>query len=547
MRKWIWHKRIGVVIGVVAAGALLPWVDGVLFEQQYHSTIAALNKGGEVSIQILAYQRNWLHSHAKIQVQITDPDLKIFSNTANLDPSKLNFTIDQAISHGPIVVTHYPRFNFRLALAGIQNVTMFTGTSHPILQDEDIVTLTGNYYQYFNVPAFQYTSSDNMHFQFLNGISGNLHYYPSEKRISGNINLINFDADDNDVFISMPNGSMHFDQYKSPSDLWIGGLSILLEKIEGHDNTNGAFAINGIDFEADTAESKGKINDIRKLDIDRMDFANQPIGPFHFVLSATALDAEAIKDMLATYRKITLEGEKYESQLSYKISSMLPLVFAPGAAINLNTFQLKTPIGQLTMQGEINWPQTSMSLPSTVEELISASNAKGNLRISKALSDKVVSIAADLPYFRSITPEMRRTLINMQTDVQLISQQNFLMISYFAEQGLVTDEAAEQLINLQKDDVSLDVYANEVRDLLLKKEVMLAASYLLRWKYAIVRFDEDALDQAALLVQQSFSQQLREQLAEWIKEGFVKEDKEDYVVVLDKQNESIHLNGKDVD
>lgn|GEM_PF-6149327 len=98
--------------------ALIPWVSGNIFKYQYLKLIDVINKGKQIQIDLVKYRQGWLNSEAVIQVKLVDPSLL---KNAIIAQSPLIVTLEEFISHGPIVYTHLTN-QFQLGYASVHTV-----------------------------------------------------------------------------------------------------------------------------------------------------------------------------------------------------------------------------------------------------------------------------------------------------------------------------------------------------------------------------------------------------------------------------------------
>lgn len=114
-------KGILVFLLVLAGlGCLVPFVDGLLFKHQYMSLIKAVNKDSHnknMKVGVLEYRLGWLTSTAKVFYTITRQSSSASENTP---AESITLVTNDIITHGPIVFDS-TKHAWVIAVAGIQS------------------------------------------------------------------------------------------------------------------------------------------------------------------------------------------------------------------------------------------------------------------------------------------------------------------------------------------------------------------------------------------------------------------------------------------
>jgi uncharacterized protein YdgA (DUF945 family) len=550
------RKIIGIVLILLLVVAASPWLAGMKFESTYQQLVAFYNLHGDVNIQILDYHRHWFSSTAKIRIKILNVDARQLSQEMGLDDSRLDFIVDQQIQHGPLIYRYAANLPSHFGLAAVHNIVQASPAIQDVvkksplnliilLDSDGLVTFSGNYFKHIKTAPFQFNySARDIHFQ-CQGMQSNLWVFPQQDKLRSQIILSGVMIKTKESTLVIPSLMIYFDQRIADSGLWLGKISALTPEMIFEDVNGKSIRILGFDFHGKVSEKSGKIFDTHSLNINSISFGDHGFGPLRLQLSASGLSAKAIANMAAASRKILREGELYRSQLKLKMSSMLPRVFAKKATISLDKLEIISPQGSFQMKGDITWPFSEASA-SDAFELMQDANANGDAKISKLFLDQLIDYASSLPYFRSISDQRRLELIEMQKNLELANQRNFLFLSLLVQQNLLSENSAILLLGLQKNDESLSHYFEAVRTLLLQREISRQLSYLLFWQYLAVKNRSADLDQAFAADQETVKQQMHEQLATWIKQGFIKRDQNAYIIKIEKTNGVMKVSGKEI-
>jgi uncharacterized protein YdgA (DUF945 family) len=409
-----------------------------------------------------------------------------------------------------------------------------------------MVTFSGKYYKHIKFPGFQFINSENnLHFNSNHGIQGYVWIYQKNPRVSGEIKLSEFTVTDGKNVLSIPSLIFKFDQYRAESGLWLGKAALAISEIVLSDPNGNHWNLSHIDFNGAINEASGKVSGYRTFDISRISFGDEAIGPLHLQLRITALNSQAIVNIIDAYQKIMREGELYQSQLQSKISSLLPRIFSRKSNIKLEAFDITAPQGNFQMNGQMYWP-LSGSPAQDISELFQDASAQANIRVAIPLLDKLVAYASQLPYFRSVSPARHDELVNLQLNLQFANQRNYLFIIMLTNKNILSEQIAVNLLEMQKNDASLDEYYVMLQEIFLRKQISRVLSYALFWQYLDVKNHVNALEQALDSDEKTINQQLQAQFDDWVKQGYITRDKNDYVVTIQKDSSVTRVNGKDI-
>lgn len=533
------RKLIVGLVALMLVIILAPWAMGIWFEHSYRQVAASFNAQDDMVVQIQEYHRGWWRSSAVVHVQIKNPDVRKFVEQSGVANAKLDFVLQQDIQHGPLLYRYTKGLPSVFGLASIHNI-------HSVLNDNDLVTFSGNYFKSFYFMPVSLKAVDNQfHFIFDKGISGGVWFLPAENRMMGNVTLSDFSVTQDNYIVLIPNATLQFDQYRAPSGLWLGSVRLKLPEINVQNNDGSKINIEDLDFYTDNKESGDVIKAFNDLSVGKMDFGVEVLGPLHVQISASDLNANAILNMIAAYQKIQNEGELYQSQLQQKMSAMLPKIISEDSEIKLDSLKLVAPVGRLQISGEMNWP-LHLAPASGALLLFQESSAQANMRISQELVNKLIGYISWLPSFRSVSPERHAELIELQKNLEMANQRNFLFISMLVHYGVLSDNNALELLGLQKADASVDEYFRVIKILFLDKKITLMVSHMLFWQYADVKHQIQVLNQALDADQLSIQQQMRNQVEAWVKAGYISKEKNDYVITIQKENDTMKVNGKEL-
>ena len=279
------------------------------------------------------------------------------------------------------------------------------------------------------------------------------------------------------------------------------------------------------------------------MDIAKLQVEEESIGPIHLQIKIAELNAKALADLVTAYQLIIQRGELYESQLRKKMFLMLPNVITAHSTLTLDTLNITTPDGKLQMDGSVSWAKNEASLPDELGELLKDAVVRANIKISKKVVDKWIKFVSSSSYFNVVDQKEQARYFDLRKKMQRAMRQNAVFIVSLVQNQLLEEPAALDLLALQKQLVPIDRYANEIRDLLLTKQISLETSYLLYWRYMPVQRLMSFLENQFFQAEEKMQKQMRTQLNEWIKNHYIKQDKNNYTVFFERTRENIKMNG----
>jgi uncharacterized protein YdgA (DUF945 family) len=549
------RKITGIVLLVVLIMMMLPWCAGMITEHVSRHLIDYYKAQKNIAIQVERYQRGWFGSQVKLHVKIMKPELIQLVKQAGVEKPRLEFVIDQKIQHGPIFYNKPKGLPFFVGLAAIQSnikvspdvqaFLQITPSQNVFINDLSMISFFGNYFQQIQISPFQFVQDD-LRIQAKYGAEGNFWIYLGGNHVSGNVVFP-------DILLKQQDGytwnaatlKVNFNQYISTNHLWIGKLDLMFAESFFRNVTGDKILLKNVKSQGNIAESSDKIRGDRNLEIDSVQVNDEVFGPISLQVAMTGLDAKVIADMVAAYQKIQQQGELYASQLQLKLFSMAPAAFLADTRLILKTFDLAAHEGTLHMAGEMTWPSNE-GTASDLSEVIGDGDAQAKLRVSKSLAYRLVGYAADMPFMRTITRARQRELIDLADEIDMANQRNYLFLVTVVDNKQLSEASALTLLDFQKNDAEITDYAKTLRELFLTGQITRPLSYLLFWKYLDVRQHVELFKMAMNADDKAFKKELYDQLNQWLKQGYIMQKNDDYIVKIYKENGVLKLNEKEV-
>ncbi len=552
------RKLIQLVLLLILLLTFAPLGMGMWLQHTYYSLVSYYNAQGDVAIQVLNYQRGWMSSSASLRVKIINPTLVTWVKESGVVDPQLDLLVEQKIQHGPIL--YYPAqispFYFGLAVihnqwqlsSAMQEFLKVFATVVGDIQDDDVISFAGNYIKYFKINSlYSNLPNQQVSVQFKQGLTGKIELFPGQNKLNATIKFP-------DVILLAANkhgamkasaGMLQLDQQQAKSGLWLGYLKLQLAALTAQDFAGYSFSLAGLNLAGTIKERAEKIASEHIVDIEKITLAKQTFGPLHLKVTSSALISQAVVDMIIAYRQIMQRGELYASQLQLKMLSLLPKVLVTDSQVQLDAFHLSAPEGDFDMTGQIAWPYQGKSAYD-FEELVRDMNLEVDARVSKPLLNPLIENLTHIPYFHNLSNKARQEVLSLDEAAQLVNQQSYLYIVMLVDTKQLDETTALSLLEAQKNNVSLDQYAQMLRTLFINGQVKRPLTYTLYWQYRAVMDIVTVLKQKIVVFENSAMDELKKDFNEWLKLGYVQSKGDDYTLSFIRESSVTKINGKEI-
>jgi uncharacterized protein YdgA (DUF945 family) len=531
------RKVSGVVALILILSILFigPWVTGIYLERLYPSIFKAYDAHG-FHVEVKSYERGWFTSHATIVLEVKEPDYAKILTAWHVPTT---FTIKENIQHGPI---------FYRPLNGFSSIFGFATIHHLFPNDlvelNDYVSFRGEDYNKLIIHHMniRYPGTP-IHIQ-MNRMESHLWISSNQSRIEGKLSFHGIKLFDNIATIAMPEVMLTFNQHDPHYYYLLGQNTLLIPEVLWSEVDGKSLTITDLRLSGFTESSSGTFEGNRKLEFKKIVLGDHVIGPLHFELTAKKLNAKAILDIFQAYRTIQERGELYQSQLKQNIMTLLPNIVNVGTLIQVNELNVETPEGKLVLEGKLNWLKDTM--PEDVYELLQTADANMDLSISKKLLEQWIASASTMPFFNQANQELRNAYIDAREEMDDAMRLNAFLITDMTNNRLLLEEDALGLLLLQKNTVTLDEYRNQLTKLFLNRSISRETDYRLFLQYLEVQRPLLVLLQTVQKQKEETLQGMRAQWNDWIKQGYIKENKDDYIITMKQADGSLKVNNKAV-
>lgn len=557
-------RKAWIAIAIVLAAIIVlvcPGIVGMYFQHTYQRIIADENANENVDIHILQYKRHWFSADATISLDVIHPDFFKVVHALGIpyDDIPHQYIFVQHIQHGPLMYHMVDGVASLVGLAAIQNRMLLTPDVKRLLahlhvidpnrfiaKNIDFVALNGSLLKHITLNKVQIISQTSPIQIKQKELDTYVWYNPIKQTIEGELNLTGLNVSDPVNSLKIPEVKLQWNLKQTPAQLWLGNVSLWVSDFIWDENTANLFSIKGFAVSGESSEKNGLMDGTKTIDIERIKTSMQDMGPIHLQFSVEKLNANALATLVDAYQEIMVRGELYQSQLQTKMYSLLPNVFNTQSQLILNGLTIETPEGQLHMTGEMHWTIDEASMPDDLMELLQAANAKIDLRVTKALTEKAIDIASQLPFFNSVGPSLSEVYWDIRQQLYFSQRQNAFLLAGLVDHNLIPENSALDLLLLQKRMTPYVQYANVVKSLFLQKEITRETTYLLDWQYQQVDTPAEQLENLVANNQNAVLKDMHNQLQDWLKQGYIEEDHQDYVASIVQTQGSYKINGHEV-
>jgi uncharacterized protein YdgA (DUF945 family) len=530
---------ITIIASVVLLAVAFPVVMGVWVKHDYVKLITFYNSQGNVHIDIVKYRRFLYSARTQLYVQILH------------FPQAVTFTVDQRIHYGPFLPGAAIKKIFPLKLAAIHSefspaastAKSFSpaASNAPILTTDDYLTFSGKYSLHFASSGFKWVNTtDEAMTNFQTGpLSGELTLRPGVARFKGKAEAADIIYSTDEITITVPTLAMQFDQHQSStSKLWIGKSELQARSVTLVDVNGKTILLSNIHTNGQDQENNGKLNAIKKLQIELIRVSDIGVGPLQLQISIQNLKAAPVADLFAAYRDMFYSKEKMI--FTKRLLNVLPSLITPETTITIDNLKLQTMDGNVSVTGAAAWPPSTVGTMQNLGDIFHQADAKASMRIAIPLANELLGLAADISFITRRLFHPQQVYFDMLDDLDLLKSQNLLMIGVLTQTKQMEKTAAPKLIAMQNTNVSTDDYLNSLEEFVATHEISVFAQKILKTQYMKIQMAQMPPDRKMAFLESQFA----DQFDGWLKQGFVTTSDKDYEINWAYQNGVVKMNGK---
>ncbi len=538
---------VGIAVLIFIALAMIPWVDGFMFKQNYYHFVKALEADNTLNISILEYHQGLWSSTAKVSIK-PKMDAAGVPHPANIPGGYTtpSIILDQVISHGPLARDESNnRFVFALATihskmhlpAAIEGLLLGgQPNANGVMESNTVVTLGGNYLTQVKTPVFK-SNIPNLVNVVWQGLSGNLDFYMNGQRLQklvSDMKIGAISAKGAPGSIDMNEVSIKYDITPDASGLWNGGY---------HFSAPG-FTL-GLENETLSAKNIDlnylfKLTTPKLYDIKMQLTLGQFIAPqFAFNSSSSNwsvenLDAQALLNLVNTINHLKSMRGEMTPQQAQQIMALVPSLITPTTLIK-NDIAINTSYGRALLNTQVSWSAPVKILDEVAKQAI----GKGEFRISTSLVDRLIALAAAQAASQTATP--MPAVSQQPTEASFLKQ-----IDSWSTQNILDLSVGIQIKDLVQTHLSPADFSRNIDQFVKSKQIPANIAEQLKMEYAAIKASVSMPPVPAPQPVVSPEAQMRAQLDALIKQGLITQDKTDYITILTLEQGVLKANGQSV-
>jgi uncharacterized protein YdgA (DUF945 family) len=503
-----------------------------------------------IHIEVKKYERHWFSAEAELKVKldpswVTQISQSLVSQGVSF-PASVEFNVVQHIQNGPILYHRGKDESLSVELAYMYSEVQFSpelaqvveliNVYQPALVIVDNLSFSGRFQRSFRSAGFRLQLPGSGNKIEWRGLNADICIWPTQRRIKADINTSDFIVITPYVELTIPQLLLACDRTQSVHKIWVGTSRIAVPRVFLRDNEQASLTIVNLDTSGVLSESGDMLNGERVFTLDKIESGKQVVGSVKLRARMQNFDAVMSAKIISSYGQM-LFSDQYMLALAQVFGS-LPQVVNNQSSIDLNELEIGTPNGRMQLNGKIDWP--GLNTDSRLTDVVQHTQAQGLLRVAIPLANRLAQAVVDLSY--PDQPVIDQPQEVTQKRISDAERQNHLVIAMLMESHQLPANASENLIKQQKNHASLDDYQLVLDSMVASKQITPQVAETLRAKYAsiqVVNMGQDEKRANALKL-------LQKRIERWVTNGFISEDKTDYVSNITFKNGQLLINEKPI-
>lgn len=480
MQKRNYYYAFAFILIIIG---MIPWIEGMLFKRHYFHLIDLINKDNRVKIDVLEYHEGWLHSYAKIHITINKQLTNLYLITTPIE-----FTIEENISHGPIVYDSLQN-KIEFGHAKIRNdihlssqlETLLVGSlkSEGVLQIEMLSEFDGDWSGQIHISKL-ILYLQNIGKVTWDGLNSDFkiierNNFIKKTKFDGKIELLTMQGDTkNPYFTEMAIQPIKYSYIASHENagLFSGNShtytpSISIIKPDGSHIMGSHLAMN-TSFSMDKNTFYNINLSINSKNLKIPNEAIPVILQFQILISASNFSTHGLFEYLNNF-KSDAQNAMQTADLK-AMESLLVHTIMPTSIFHGN-ISLNTSLGAFTCSFKSSW-RPDVPIPNTFSDVISSAYTEVDFIMSPAVVQKIVELYKDnLITFN--TPHGKSALINNQSlAIKKLGETIFeLQVKEFLKQGKINEQLALQIIAIKNQHQPAAAFSANIDRLSLTPEI----------------------------------------------------------------------------
>jgi hypothetical protein len=536
-------KKLIYIIGILLVVVLLtPWIMGFYFKQEYLHLITALNQTNQIKINILEYRMGWFSSHMK-----SSTELPVSKNTP------VELILDEDITHGPII---YDRATHRFVLGlgmvkshlhlpeSFESLIRGSQKSQGILQITSIITFNQNCLIQMSMPVINSPLPMGGKISW-DGLSGTSLIHTNHSRVSAirselTIGALSAATDiPQNAQLSIQPISLTSDAMINSIGLWTGTFKLAVPHFSLIYSGKNINLINLNINTKNTITDNIFYNSTKQLSIQKLEIPGNVISmisPATLDISMNNFNAKGMVELYAYLKNnrdtYMVDKQKFNSQSL----ALLTKIFLPTSMVASNIF-INTSLGAITATTKAFFTTNTPAFTSS-EDIIKNINLQINIRIATTLANRLIDYYYQTYDLQPLsTPRAAMNAPVQQATVEMFNDK----IAALMKEGKLSLPLSLQVMTLSNQSLTLDQFNAG----LIKLNISPTLTAQIAQIYAEVLTHPTTQPPTPPPVILP-SDKAKIFITEWLKQGYLIQDNNDYVISITRQNGEVMINKKNI-
>jgi hypothetical protein len=478
---------------------LVPFINGWFFKQKYLELLSSLNTDSEIQFRVKEYHLGWRHSTALVDVIIPSP---VPQNEA------MHFTLEQHIQHGPLIFKENFPVDTHFQYAFIDGILKKDSRVYMNLTTN--VSFGGIFQNHFDIlnVDLQLPFATKLTWEGANG-------------------TMDFKADQNHIEY----GLVHADIYPIVLKSMMGSVNITKINFQNEFHYENQHTLNG----TNTLKIPGINLDFLQFDIrignlqldHSFDVKNNAYqSKVSIGLQQLSVPNLMIAPLNATFALSNFNFDAFLNFIKNSENDNSPELFyksiTPQSQLN-STIDFSIPEGNFHADFKGNW--SDKAFPQK-PDFFNYMDYDIKIVAAKTLVHHLIELASESSP-QTVQPQAKPLTFDDQVNV-------------LVEQKLMSIYAASQVKELVKTPLPMDAFETALQSLQTTNEITPEAVNILKQSYATLQ----AMDSQPQIAQPTAEEALSAKFDELIKQGYILQEKDNYVVNITHHDGAVLINGR---
>jgi len=524
MRKSSLFLVSGAAVLIILATA--PFINGYFFKRYYLGLLTNISDTSQIKITVQDYKLGWFSSHAKLYVEPK-------ANTAS------GLTLLENISHGPIVYNS-TLHRWSIAQALIENHmflpepanTLLLGANNQgFLHINTLAKFNGNFLNIISMPVInmQIPGAGKLSWQ---GLQGNTVLYTDNhvvNRVTSDVKMGALSVESMFGNLAMmQNTTVKYDINRAPIGLWNGSYVFSMPDFSYNSSDQKSFSVKNIAINNMFDLSQEKFyNSKLVFSMGKLILPDYDLDSVNLKLNVNNLNAQGLINFYNRAPELP-QGRNLTAAQIDEYKNLFMQILDPTTMLTEN-IEMTTSLGNVSSNGKFYF-----SAPfSTFDEAQKAASFQLNIRASVDSVNKWIELMTprhDPEAPVETSPVAAVTPPDLDQDIDgLINQNQISMKSAFGLKDLV------------KRRLSLKDFSYNLDQMVIRQDISKNSATQLKTNYAALANAQTSLPPPKPKL--TPLEQMKKQVSDWVSQGYIKQENNDYVTTITRENGMLKING----